>query len=135
MKKEKKDKHFIKKPMYPGGNRAMKAFIRKELQYPKEAHENRIEGIVRIRYTIDGEGNVIKTQVMISVGYGCDEEAQRVVELLKFHVPKNRNLKVQFHKHINIPFKMPKSNPLKMKYIITAKKDENATSYNYTIDI
>jgi protein TonB len=32
MKKSKKDKHFIKKPVYPGGTNAMKEFISKELR-------------------------------------------------------------------------------------------------------
>jgi protein TonB len=141
MKKEKKDKNFIKKPMYPGGNAALKKFVKQELKYPKEALKYKIEGVVRLKYTINSVGNVIKSQVMISLGHGCDEEAQRVVEKLKFFVPKNRNIKVQFHKHINIPFKLPKPKKINVKYTVTKDDKANSTSntkdqqtnYNYTI--
>ena len=80
MKKERKDKHFIKKPIYPGGLKAMRAFIAKHKKYPPAAEENNIEGVVRVKYDIDYKGNVVGTQVQSSLGYGCDEEALRAVK-------------------------------------------------------
>ena len=135
MKKEKRDKHFIKKPIYPGGSRAMKAFIRKELKYPKEALDNKIEGVVRVRYTIDKDGHVVKTKVLVHVGHGCDEEAERIVRLFKFHVPKNRKLKVHFHKTVNIRFKLPKKPTVKLVYEQKPAEKKKSTSYNYTINL
>ena len=68
MKKQRKPKHFIKKPVYPGGLKAMRKFISKELKYPKEALENKKEGIVRIKYDINYKGEVFDTYVQ-SVSY------------------------------------------------------------------
>ena len=116
MKKAKKDKNFIKKPIYPGGNKALKEFIKKELKYPAEALKNKIEGVVPVRYTINKKGKVVDTQVLLHLGHGCDEEAERIIRLLKFHVPKNRNIKVHFHKKLNIRFKLPKKQSLKIVY-------------------
>ena len=111
MKKEAKDKHFIKKPIYEGGPKAMKKFIGENLRYPKEALENKIQGTVYVRYDIDRKGNVFDAKVIKGIGYGCDEEAMRLAKLLKFRVPKTRGVRVTFHKNIQIHFRLPKKTP------------------------
>lgn len=130
MRKEKKDKHFIKKPVYKGGLQAMRAFISKELKYPQEALENKIEGTVKLKYDIDYKGNVFASYVLSSIGYGCDEEAQRLVKLLKFQVEKTRKMKVVFHKNIQINFKLPKEKKIKPKLPKPARVTK--ISYSYT---
>lgn len=137
--REAKDKHFLKKPIYEGGKEALFDFIKKNLRYPKEALKNKIEGVVIVRYTINRDGKVIKTEVKNSLGYGCDEEAQRVVKMLKFHVPKNRKLKVLFHKKIHIRFTLPKkkktTNKVEISYSSQKKEEQKPkTSYEYTIE-
>jgi protein TonB len=139
MKPPKKEKHFIHKPSYPGGPKALWKFIRSNLRYPKEAMEHNISGVVRLRYTINSKGQVVETQVMHSLGYGCDEEAIRVISMLKYDVPKHRKMKVKFHKNINIKFKPPKKPSLKITY--SQKKQEEKEKpamdkkegYGYTI--
>jgi len=56
MKKERKDKDFIKAPYLEGGKAALEAFVKKELRYPKEALEAKVEGTVSVRYTVDYKG-------------------------------------------------------------------------------
>ncbi len=108
MTQEKKDKHFIKKPVYPGGPKAFKAFITKNLVYPPEALKQRIEGTVFVKYAIDYKGNVVDVKVKSGIGHGCDEEAIRLIKMLKFEVPKTpRKLKVLFHKTSQIHFRLP----------------------------
>ena len=111
MAKERKDKHFIKKPVYEGGLRAMRAFIRAELNYPKEALKEKIEGTVYVKYSINHLGKVIDTKVISSLGYGCDEEAERIIRLFQFKVAKTRGIKVTFHRSIQIHFRLPKIKP------------------------
>ncbi len=64
MKKEKKERHFIEQPVYPGGDKAMTAFIYKHLRYPKNALDSKIQGIVYLEYGIDYQGNVVETRVI-----------------------------------------------------------------------
>ncbi len=111
MQKERKDKHFIKKPIYEGGPKAMKAFIGKHMRYPKEAMENKTEGTVHIKFDINHLGEVTDTKIISGLGHGCDEEAARLVKLLKFQVPKNRGVRVIFHKTLQIHFRLPQSQP------------------------
>ncbi len=108
MTKEKKDKHFIKKPVYPGGSKAFKDFISKNLKYPQDALKSKTQGTVFLKYDIDYKGNVTDAKVIKGIGNGCDEEAVRVIKLLKFEIPKGpRKLKVLFHKEAKINFKLP----------------------------
>jgi len=143
MQKERKSKHFIKKPTYPGGNQALKAFVNQHLQYPEAALENKVEGTVFIRYTIDHEGKVTDAKIITSLGHGCDEEAQRVIRLLRFKVPKNRGVRAIFHKDIYVHFRLPQqqNKPSGIQYQLTSTQktdvsDETDTQdgYQYTIE-
>ena len=135
MKKPHKPEQFIKHPGYPGGGEAMREFVKKNLRYPEEARKNKIEGTVAVTYEIDHKGKVVDTKIKSGIGYGCDEEAMRVVKLLKFAVPKQHNLRVTFHKTINIHFRLPKSSPQKpdLVYSYVEKKKEDKKSYSYNI--
>ncbi len=142
MKKELKQKNFIPKPEYPGGSKAMNAFIQSQLKYPKTAFDQKTEGTVVIKAEINFRGEVINTKVISSLGNGCDEEASRVIHLLKFNVDKVRNLKIIFFKTFNIHFKMPTAAPnqtVGYVYVSTSVKVKlesptvEKTNYNYVI--
>ena len=146
MQKERKDKHFIKKPIYPGGREALKKFIGANLKYPKEALENKIEGTVSLKYTIDYKGKVTESHIISGLGHGCDEEALRLANMLKFEVPKSgRKVRVHFHKDLHIHFRLPKKKPqkqVKMSYQYTqtsskskSGKAKSGGGYGYTITV
>lgn len=105
--KEKRQKNFIQQPVYQGGPKGLTDFIYQNLRYPQEAFDANVEGIVLVDYDIDHKGNVVATRVLQGIGHGCDEEACRVVRLLKYIVGKNRGLNVLFHQKAKIQFKKP----------------------------
>lgn len=151
MKKEKERKHFIEKPTYPGGEKALTEFIYKHLRYPKMAVEAKVEGTVYIEYDIDYQGNVVETRILQSLGHGCDEEAARVVRMLKFDTSKYRGVKVLFHRKAKIHFRNPKQIPapvpppapnqqLTLNYTVVApppaaEQPQESGSFSYTIVI
>jgi TonB family protein len=107
LKKENKEGEFIKTAYYKGGEKALSNFIYSNLKYPKEAFENKIEGVIVCKTTISHSGHVTEVKIIKELGFGCDEEAIRVIKMLKFEVPKNqKGLKVTFHKDFKIQFKM-----------------------------
>jgi len=143
MDKNSRDKKFVRKPNYPGGEKALNAFVTSQLIYPKDAIKDKIEGTVRLRYDINYKGDVIAAKVISSLSKSCDQEAIRIVKLLKFEIPKGpRKLKVLFHKKITIHFKMSKKHAKKMtqkvQYNITPskkKENNNTAGYSYTISL
>nr|NQU90735.1 energy transducer TonB [Bacteroidota bacterium] len=139
----KKEKKFIKLPTYPGGKQAFQEYIRKNMTYPKEALENRIEGTVYVSYRVSGPGKVIDAEITHGIGYGCDEEAIRLVMSLKYEKARNRGVRVIANMRTRISFKLPA--PKTISYNYTTKKDEKSTTktpkptspitYDYTITI
>lgn len=124
---EKKAKHFIHQPEFPGGPKELTKFIYQNLRYPPEAVEAKVEGSVYLEYDIDHKGNVVDTRIIQGLGYGCDEEAARVVRLLKFNVGSNRGVRVLFHKKAHIRFKLPAAAKLPK----TAPQPVQTVQYNY----
>lgn len=107
-----KSRNFLPKPVYRGGQRAMNAFLKANIKYPEAAKAARIEGTVRVNYSLDQSGRVVKVQAVDGPKEGgLREEAERVVKLLKFEIPKERKLRIQYHQHIDINFKLPKPKP------------------------
>ena len=140
MRKNKKPHQFIVKPYYSGGPKALSKFIKKNLKYPDEALQEKIEGVVLLRIDISHKGVVTGSKVKMSLGYGCDEEAQRIVSLMKFTLDQVvRKGRTTFHKNIRIGFKLPKKKEQKktqIKYnVVQTKKSPQSggSSYNYTI--
>jgi TonB family protein len=112
MKKEVKEDIFIRQPVYPGGNNALTTYLVSNIQYPKDAITDKIEGVVELRIYIDHQGLVNEAKILNSLSPSCDEEAIRLAKTVKFIIPKNpRNLKVTFQKILRIQFKLPIEKP------------------------
>lgn len=54
-------------------------FIVKNIVYPKDAIERKIEGKVFVTFIVDTVGKVVDPKVLKGIGYGCDEEAVDVI--------------------------------------------------------
>lgn len=66
-------------PAFPGGETALYRFLSEKLRYPTLATQNQVEGKVYIRFVIEKDGSITDATVLKGIGYGCDEEALRVV--------------------------------------------------------
>lgn len=87
------------RPRFPNGLQALGAFIGRYIQYPEEAVKNNIKGQVIVAFTIREDGSTSDFKIMKSVGYGCDEEAIRVLKLLPDWIPgyqRGRPVKTKF---------------------------------------
>jgi protein TonB len=154
MKKERKDKDFVKSAYFEGGRSAMDAYVKKELRYPKIALEKKTEGTVTVRYTVDYKGNVIEAGIISGIGDGCDEEALRIVRGMKFRVPEDGKIKSKYSRKLHIHFRLPGSTttpsatkkinvspgPMQVQYQVTpsttpSAKKEKPISGGYSITI
>ncbi|MBL4657048.1 MAG: energy transducer TonB [Flavobacteriales bacterium] len=62
------------------GYNALTTYFANELNYPKQAKDNKVSGVVLIECIVKKNGQVNKIKVGRGIGYGCDEEALRLVE-------------------------------------------------------
>lgn len=67
-------------PEFPGGHSAFIKFLSKNLKYPGVAVDRGIEGKVLISFIIEKNGRLSNIKILRGIGYGCDEEAVRVLE-------------------------------------------------------
>lgn len=89
-------------PEYPGGLAAMHKFIKENLKYPQMAKEARVEGPVYVQFVVYNDGSLKDIEVIRGIGSGCDEEAERVVKLMKNWIPGS-----QMMKSVNVPMVLP----------------------------
>jgi protein TonB len=143
MKRSKDKDDFLKKPHYLGGDTAMKEFVAKNIRYPEEARAAKIEGKVIVAYDVNDNGKVSNVHVIKGLGYGCDEEAMRVIRMFPFGKVRNRKMRLKVTKKTSINFKLPKTSinytltPEKKPAETKAKTDppKKESGYSYTIEI
>jgi len=135
---------FIHLPEFPGGKNALQDFIRKNLIYPAAAIKKSTEGTVLVGFRIGYDGTVSELKVLKGIGDGCDEEALRVVKLLKFSQQNNRGVKLTTTRKMKINFKMPVKKPIStpdMQITYEIKKTtqpemvQKPVTYSYMINI
>jgi protein TonB len=82
---EDKNQVFItveQNPEFAGGMNALLKFLQKNLRYPTSAVNANVMGKVYMQFVVNQDGNISKVDVLKGIGFGCDEEAQRVVKLM-----------------------------------------------------
>ena len=109
-----------RKPIYPGcenNNRKreesctasrIRRFVGRQLRYPAEAQRKRVEGVVTVSFIVEKNGVISQVRALNSLGYGCEEEAVRLVKKLpRFepgHDANGRPIRVQYQ--LPIRFKL-----------------------------
>ena len=69
-------------PSFPGGESALYRFLSKQIRYPTLATQHKVEGKVYVKFVIQPDGSIGETEVLRGIGYGCDEEAIRVIKMM-----------------------------------------------------
>lgn len=78
-------------PEFPGGVRGLNDFLSTNLKYPAPARRAYVEGKVFIEFTIDENGVVKDPHVVKGIGFGCDEEAMRIMGIMPNWTPAKQN--------------------------------------------
>lgn len=92
---------------FPGGMSEWNKYLKKNLEYPRQAKRMGIEGAVFLSFIVDKEGVISDIQVTRSIGGGCDEEAVRVLkESPRWNPGKQRGRAVKSRMQFRIVFKL-----------------------------
>ena len=86
-------------PEFPGGNAALLSFLQKNLRYPRAASNANISGKVYVQFVVNTDGSIQNAEVTKGIGFGCDEEALRVVQQMPRWKPgrqSGRAVRVKF---------------------------------------
>lgn len=76
-------------PSFVGGAEAMIRYLADHIQYPPQARENGIEGKIVVSFVVQKDGSITMLQLVKGIGFGCDDEALRVIAAMpKWNVGK-----------------------------------------------
>jgi TonB family protein len=75
------------KPSFPDGIENLGWFIGQFIKYPEEAEKNNISGVVKVNFLVNRDGHLSDFTILEGLGYGCDEEAIRVLKLTPDWLP------------------------------------------------
>jgi protein TonB len=89
-------------PTFQGGMTELQKFLSRNLRYPKPAQNANIAGTVYVQFVVNTDGSIVDAKVLKGIGYGCDEEAIRVVSMM----PK-WNAGKQAGKAVRVRFSLP----------------------------
>jgi TonB family protein len=138
-----KKKQFLHFPEFPGGKVSLQSYISENLVYPEEALKNNVEGIVYLSAEVNDNGQVAGIRIEKGIGYGCDEEAIRLLREMHFGSVVNRGIRLKTRKKFRIPFKLKKEKTkLEINYSVKKKEpplvnkseqDTNGQPYSYSI--
>ena len=87
-------------PEFPGGMKALADFLGKSLKYPRAAASAGVSGKVFVSFIVNSDGSLTDLQVLKGIGFGCDEEAIRVMQKMPRWKPgkqSGRAVRVKFN--------------------------------------
>ncbi|TCO08362.1 energy transducer TonB [Natronoflexus pectinivorans] len=89
-------------PTYPGGEQALFRFLAENIQYPRTALRNDIQGKVFVSFVVDRNGKVTDIKVVRGQHHELDNEAIRVIKLMPDWEPG-----IQNGERVNVAFTVP----------------------------
>lgn len=94
-------------PEFPGGARALYAFINNNVHYPVIAQENGIQGTVYVKFVVNEKGEATDAKILRGVDPSLDREALRVISSLpRFKPGKQRGKPVKVYYNSRIKFQL-----------------------------
>ncbi|TAF94802.1 MAG: energy transducer TonB [Cytophagia bacterium] len=87
-------------PEFPGGTSAMMSYLGKNIKYPAAASRANVSGKVYLTFVVNTDGSIQDVQTLKGLGFGCDEEAQRVIRSMPKWKPgkqSGRSVRVKFN--------------------------------------
>ncbi len=94
-------------PEFPGGMSAWSKYIQKNLRYPISAQEEGVQGKVFLSFVVEKDGTITDVKVLKGIGYGCDDEAVRVIKKSpRWKVGMQNNLPVRVRYNMPISYMM-----------------------------
>ena len=89
-------------PTYPGGDEARLEFLKSNIQYPQEAKEKGIQGMVYVGFIVEKDGTVNDVKLLRGVDKLIDDEALRVVKLMPKWTPGRQKGEI-----VRVSYNMP----------------------------
>lgn len=93
---------------YPGGEKAMTAYLQKNLKYPQPSLNNGIEGVVTVKFTVKADGALDGFSIVRLVDPDLEAEAVRLVKGMPAWTPATvGGTPVDSESNVEVVFTLP----------------------------
>ncbi len=99
---EKEYMNVDQQPEFLNGRDALVRFLQQHLKYPPQASRANVSGKVFVRFSVMADGSIANVEVTKGIGFGCDEEAVRVIKMMPRWKPGRQNGKA-----VRVRFTLP----------------------------
>ena len=101
---------FVEKmPSFPSGDKALQAYLSKNIKYPQPMMLAQIEGVVVSQFVVEADGSVSNIKILRSVHPAGDAEVIRVLQAMPTWQPGvNQGVAVPVHFNLPVTFDLPK---------------------------
>ncbi|MCP9754820.1 energy transducer TonB [Lacihabitans sp. CCS-44] len=89
-------------PQFPNGEKEMYKFLSQNINYPATAVRANVSGKVYLKFVVEKDGSIANIEIVKGIGFGCDEEAIKVIKSMPNWSPGKQNGKA-----VRVYFNMP----------------------------
>ncbi|MBO9672168.1 MAG: energy transducer TonB [Sphingobacteriaceae bacterium] len=94
-------------PEFNGGAKAWARYMERNLRYPSRAQDEGASGKVFVSFVVEKDGSITDVSVIKGIGFGCDEEAIKVIKKSPLWKPgKNKGVPVRVRYNMAINFQI-----------------------------
>ncbi|WP_229244089.1 M56 family metallopeptidase [Emticicia sp. CRIBPO] len=94
-------------PEFTGGVSEMYKFINQNIKYPASAQRANVSGRVFLKFVVEKDGSIGNVHVLKGIGFGCDEEAVKIVSSMpKWKPGKQNGLPVRVYYNMPVFFQL-----------------------------
>ncbi len=89
-------------PAFPGGEEALKEYLKTNMKYPKDARDQKLEGMVVTQFTVTRFGEIKDIAIIKPLSESLTAEARRLIAEMPRWTPGKQN-----GNHVNIRYTLP----------------------------
>lgn len=89
-------------PEFPGGEDELMKYLSNAIKYPERAVRENAQGKVVVGFVVNKDGEIEELKVKRSLGFGCDDEALRVIKAMPKWKPGKFN-----GRNVNVYYDLP----------------------------
>ena len=114
-------------PEFPGGTDALYRYLAENIKYPEAARKTNVEGRVFLKFVVRKDGSINDVRVVKGIGFGCDQEAIRVVkDMPRWDPGKQNKIPVNVEYILPIAFQLDGNPVAKLQLQPTAPGESGA---------
>lgn len=89
-------------PEFPGGMNSLMRYLSDNIKYPAPAQKANVQGRVFVNFVVTKDGDIADVNILKGIGFGCDEEAIRVISRMPNWTPGSQD-----GKPVNVRYNIP----------------------------